>query len=113
MDVSELEGTVTMDFYFRLYWTDERLNFPSYWESVYYNTSNPWMVTEGVDITRLVRWEGNPLLMWLPDIHFVDGKSVSVLEETINIRPGGLVFWSRHTVADIQQPGFGMYIVYC
>ena len=106
MDVSELEGTVTMDFYFRLYWTDERLNFPSLWDAIQYNTSNSFLVDTGIDITELIRANEDNLRMWLPDTHFVDGKDIQYLSETITIRPYGVMFWSRHTVATLQQPGF-------
>jgi len=108
MSINELDGTVTMDFYFRLYWQDQRWNFPSLWEAIE-DTTAAYMIADGAEISGYVRNENNALELWLPDIHFVDGKEEAVLEETLKIRPNGIFFWSRHMVVTIQQPGFGKF----
>jgi hypothetical protein len=110
MAIDELAGTVTMDFYFRLYWQDQRWNFPSFWEAIE-TTTAAFMISDGAEISGYIRNENNMLEMWMPDIHFVDGKEQEVLEETIKIRPNGVMFWSRHMVVTIQQPGF-LYLKY-
>lgn len=105
MSINELAGTVQLDFYFRLYWIDERLNIPSLWNAIS-TTSAKYLLADGAEIKGYIRDPGRPLLLWLPDIHFVDSQSVVYLEETIKIRPNGVMYWSRHAVITLQQPNF-------
>ena len=94
-----------LDFFFRLYWIDERLNIPSLWEALA-DTNVDWLAGDGTELKAMIRDDNNPLNIWLPDIHFADGQTVDFQEETITLRPNGVMFWSRHTVATLQQPGF-------
>ena len=105
MGVSELEGSVTLDFLFRLYWLDERLSIPSLWNALSKTTAID-LLADGADISGLIRDCSNQLNVWLPDIHFVDAREVNYLAETIKIRPNGVMYWSRHTVLTVQQPAF-------
>lgn len=69
------------------------------------NVSRPLLLAAGIELSEMVRNE-NPLNIWLPDLFLTTGKDVSVLDETIRLRPGGVMFWSRHVVATIQENGF-------
>jgi hypothetical protein len=81
MEVSELEGTITMDFFFKLFWMDSRLNIPSLWPAL--NESNPHIMKDGAELVLMVRNEDNPLNLWLPDLIFYNSKELLVTEETI------------------------------
>jgi len=108
MKLSELDGTVTFDCFFKVFWVDNRINVPDLWEAVVEFNPNILYSNRGTDLTQLVRNEDNPLRLWLPDLIFYNSNSVSVIEETIRMMPGGQMFWSRRLVLELQQPQFGM-----
>ena len=105
MSVSEIESTVTMDFFFRIYWVDQRLNVPALWDAL--TEVKPTILTDGIHLEQLIRDDAQPLRIWLPDIYFNNGKELHTMAETIRVRPGGMFFWSRHVVATLQQSLFG------
>jgi hypothetical protein len=106
MSLSELEGTATFDFFWRIYWLDQRMNMPAFWTAI--NETRPELTTAGIDITGMV-YNQEPLNVWLPDLFLTTAKEVNVLDETIRIRPGGVMFWSRHMVATLQENSFGEF----
>ena len=106
--LDELEETATMDIFFRVYWEDQRRHMPSLWEIL--NITSPDLLTEGVDLTQMIRNQDSPLNIWLPDLYMVNVKESNYLDETIRMQPGGVFFWSRHVVATIAQSQFGMYM---
>ena len=110
MEIDEIAGTVTLDFYWRLVWDDKRIVIPDLAD--YFATYNPYMLSDGVEISPYVRSSNNALNVYLPIAHFVDGVDINVLEETILYKPTGRMFWSRHVVATIQQPSFSKYSYY-
>ena len=111
ISISELESTVTLDFYWRLYWQDPRLNVPSMWEAINQTSARP-LINDGAELREMVRNDDNPLNIWLPDVMFPDGKEVEFPPEgeTITISPNGVMFWSRHTVATLMQPAFCKWV---
>ncbi len=111
MSVAEIEMTATIDFFFRIYWVDQRFNFPELWELL--ADSKPELLLDGIELRDMIRDVSNPLKVWMPNIYMTNAKEVSFLAETIRLRPGGMVFWSRHAVATLQQPGFGkLHVLY-
>jgi len=72
--------------------------------------TSPDLLTEGVDLTQMIRNQDSPLNIWLPDLYMVNVKESNYLDETIRMQPGGVFFWSRHVVATIAQSQFGMYM---
>lgn len=109
MSVSEIDATVTMDFFFRIYWVDQRLNFPELWDEL--ANSKPTLLADGLELSYFLRDDDQPLRIWMPDIYFNNGKESHVLVETVRLRPGGMIFWSRHFVATLQQSLFGKSIM--
>ena len=107
MDIDEIAGTVTLDFYWRLVWDDKRIVIPDLAD--YLASYNPYMLADGVEISPYVRSNNDALNVYLPIAHFVDGVDIQVLEETILYKPTGRMFWSRHVVATLQQPSFSKY----
>ncbi len=65
---------MTLDFYIRLYWFDERLNMPLFW-----NKTSPSVQQKGIDISNMLT--NDSIYMWLPDIQFNDGLEVTTLTE--------------------------------
>lgn len=71
-EVDAVSGTVTIDFYLRLYWRDNRFNMPLFWEKLDQQAQG-----YGVEITKLIDLGGTPI--WLPDLHFHDAASLDVI----------------------------------
>jgi len=108
MSVSEIDATVTMDFFFRIYWVDQRLNFPDLWTAL--AETAPSLLVDGIELSYFLNDE-EPLRIWRPDVYFNNGKETYFLAETVRLRPGGMIFWSRHAVSTLQQSLFGMFIL--
>ena len=70
------------------------------------NDTKPLLIDEGIELVGMIRNE-NPLNVWLPDLFMTTGKDITYLDETIRLHPGGVMFWSRHVVATLQQNQFG------
>ena len=49
--------------------------------------------------------------IWLPDIDFSDGQSVSELQTSLRLKPKGIVYWSRHISLTTSQTSFN-YVNY-
>jgi hypothetical protein len=73
------------------------------WEAL--NKTRPLLINAGIELAPMIRSQ-NPLNVWLPDLFLTTAKSIDVLDETIRLRPGGAMFWSRHVVATIQENSF-------
>eukprot|EP01035_Chromulina_nebulosa_P030117 gene30117-39990_t len=89
INVDDVGASITLDLYFRLYWTDPRINLPDL-----FKYTNPECTTEGIDITSYIRNPVTPLNFWLPDVFFYVISEYSVVAE----------FWSRHLTLTIPQP---------
>ena len=63
-----------MDFYWRLWWQDNRLAMPVFWNSV-----SPAMRKAGIELTMLLT--NDSVGMWLPDIRFHDVVEVDYVVE--------------------------------
>jgi hypothetical protein len=98
--IDEIAGIVEMDFIYRVSWIDPRWNIPEMWKYL-----KPAMTNEGITITDLVR-SSNPLKLWLSDNTFYDETDATVLVEAIRFKPAGGIYWTRHFVMKIAQPGF-------
>lgn len=99
MGVDDLKATISLDFYWRLQWSDPRLNFPDMWKYM-----NPEIYKEGLDITNYIRDIQNPLLYWLPDIAFYQVLDMNMVAELIKVYQNGTLYWSRHVVATFAEP---------
>jgi hypothetical protein len=98
--VDEIAGLVKLDFIYRVSWIDPRWKIPEMWQYI-----KPEIAREGITITDLVR-SSNPLELWLSDNTFYDETESTVLVEAIRFKPEGSMYWTRHFVMTIAQPGF-------
>lgn len=110
ISISEIESTVTIDFFFRNFWMDQRLNMPELWSAL--SKTKPTLLIDGIELTTFIRDPTDPLRIWLPDLYFANGNDYYSTAETIRLRPGGIIFWSRHMVAVFQQSLFSKKILF-
>lgn len=101
--VSELDGSATLDVFWRLYWADQRIQIPTLWDAL--AVTKPEILEDGAEIKGMV-YSQDQLNMWLPDIFFTTGMDMNCMDDTIRLFPGGMVFWSRHCVMMLQQSHF-------
>eukprot|EP01031_Cornospumella_fuschlensis_P029901 gene29901-36106_t len=97
LTVDDLGSSASFDFYWRILWVDPRYNI-DVWDEI-----NPSLSTEGIELTPLVRNEGNPLNVWLPDVFFFETMELETVDELIKLLPNGSFFWSRHIIAQLSQ----------
>ena len=97
--IDAVAGTVSLDFYLRLIWRDNRFSMPLFWEKM-----SPQARSAGIEITLLL-FTGD-VSMWRPDVRFHDATQLEYLVETIRINSTNDIFWSRHTVGTFMQPKF-------
>ena len=95
-EVDALVSKVSIDFYLRLYWRDNRFNMPLYWDRV-----QPSVRRDGVTITIS---SIDDVAFWLPDIRFHDIDAFDTLAMTLRVNSSNIFFWSRHIKADFMQP---------
>jgi hypothetical protein len=70
---------VTFDFNLRLYWKDNRLNMPIFW-----NKMSADVQDVGIEVTKLIDPNQAQMPFWLPDIRFHDAASLtSIIEVSI------------------------------
>ena len=84
VSVNELENTVTVDFFYRLWWQDIRWNLTEeFWAevpvSVFY---------DGIELHALTFDTDEVLPYWRPDLHFIDVKEVETFAVLVKLRPG-------------------------
>ena len=98
--IDPVAGEVTLDFYLRLYWYDNRLAMPLFW-----NKMSKSVQANGIELTALVADpEDTGVDIWKPDVRFHDASAVDYIVETIRINASNVVFWSRHTKITLIQP---------
>jgi hypothetical protein len=96
--IDAVAGETTLDFYLRLYWYDNRLAMPIFW-----NQTSPQVQKDGIDITSML--DSNPgINIWKPDVRFHDASEVEYIVQTIRINASNVLFWSRHTKITLIQP---------
>jgi hypothetical protein len=65
---------------------------------------------EGLDILPYVEDTLLPLAVWRPkDIEFEDSIESTVLSTAFKLRPNKYLYWSRHFLLTVSQPGFDYY----
>ena len=84
---------------------DERFNMPELWDAI--GKIHPFMLVDGVELQDFIRDSDDALKVWLPQIYLNDAIDISYTAETIRLRPGGMLFWSRHAIFTIQQSFLG------
>eukprot|EP01038_Epipyxis_sp_PR26KG_P010978 gene10978-14746_t len=97
--IDAIAGTVTLDFYLRLFWTDSRLDMPLFWKKTTSTISK-----NGLELTYLINRNDVPLPVWMPDIRFHDAASLEFLSQTFRITKNYNLFWSRHILITLKQP---------
>ena len=107
MEINEVEGTCTMDIFFELYWKEPRLNLTNLFNVMI--KSNPHIEKDGIDITTY--YQDNPPLqsdpqIFMPDINFIDARSIDIIAYKTTIFPNGYIFSSQHMVLETVQPLF-------
>lgn len=97
--VDEIQSTIQIDFYFRLWWRDIRWDIPSLWINMTDNVAR-----EGIELYYLTLSE-EPLTLWRPDLEFQDFIEINVGDEqSFKLRQGGEMYWSRHVNIILKQP---------
>ena len=109
IELNEIDASVSLHCFYRLYWIDHRWNFPALWDQLALDKPN--LLIEGIELRDFVHGTG-PLKMWLPLIYLNDAIEISFTAETIRLRPGGVLFWSRHAIFNIQQSLLRKYVLY-
>jgi len=92
LNIKEKDGSYSMDFYFRLWWFDDRLEY----NPAEFGNLKP-IVLSIVD--------DNKNKIWRPDTSFTNVMSVStntLLGELTSIQPSGKIYWSRHVSARLS-----------
>lgn len=105
INVNDISSVVTMDFYYRTYWTDPRLSMPDFWNAI----TNKNIVSGGLDITQYLNKQnlnGNQAQIWQPDNFFPDAIHIDYGDEYIRLSPKGSLLWSRHITMDLLQSAF-------
>lgn len=97
ISVDDITSSVTMGFFLRLQWYDERWYLPELFE-----TLTPQAAADGLDITPYINSQ-NPLNIWLPDIVFYEATAIDPISEFIRLFPDGKLFWSRNMVVSLQE----------
>ncbi|RYY88784.1 hypothetical protein EON63_01785 [archaeon] len=97
LSVDDLGSFSSFDFYWRILWVDPRYTI-DVWDEI-----NPSLSIEGIELTPLVRNEGDPLNVWLPDVFFFETMQLEPVDELIKLLPNGSFFWSRHIIAKLSQ----------
>jgi hypothetical protein len=99
ISVNELDNTVSLDFFFRLWWTDVRWNLTKeFWDevptSVYY---------DGIEMYPYLFEADSPLPLWRPDLHFIDIFEVNEEAGLLKLRPGMLLSIIQYTSSIISM----------
>ena len=103
--IDDMTTTITFDFYFRLQWTDPRLNMYYLFDSL-----NPDATLDGLDITQYVRSSSFDFNIWLPDITFYQIISKEVVAELIKLYPNGTIYWARHILGSFEEPSMSFKV---
>mmetsp|Transcript_24513 Transcript_24513/g.22271 ORF Transcript_24513/g.22271 Transcript_24513/m.22271 type:complete len:546 (+) Transcript_24513:42-1679(+) len=105
IQVDELDSSVRLDFYFRLYWTDPRLNMSALW-----NVMPNQAAVAGVDVSQILGIPnvngGDQPGIWLPDIFFPDAVDQQVTNYLLRLHPNGYMEWSRHFTITLLENSF-------
>jgi hypothetical protein len=107
--VSEVENSVTFDFFFRVNWVDTRLKISDLANAL--NEINPEIVRAGFDISQIV---GVPDIstqdqpgIWYPDLFFPEASVIDSNSQLLRYRPDtGKLEWSRHIIITLLQSTF-------
>jgi hypothetical protein len=71
--VDAIANKVTLDFYLRLYWQDNRFNMPAFWKRM-----SPRVRRDGFELTNILDSELG-IKIWTPDIRFHDAAELEYL----------------------------------
>ena len=102
-EFDEQLGLATFQMYFRLYWTDDRLDLPDLFSAL-----PSWMTVEGIELRAMCdpySWEIADLCkFWVPRITFKDLKSIDRQFFTIRLTPdGGMYISTQITLTALQH----------
>ena len=101
--VDDLTSQFTMDFFFRILWTDPRLVMPEVW-----NHLHPKSIQEGIEISKYFELQ-NQLQFWLPDIYFAQSTEMQTLNNLIKLKTEGLMYWARQMIVTFSNPQMPFY----
>ena len=99
ISVSDLTSEFTMNFFLRVLWTDDRFSMPMMWSELSSEAAK-----EGIEISKYIENQGEPLNIWLPDLYFYESTSTEVINTLIKLKPNGVLFWSRQMIATFSNP---------
>jgi hypothetical protein len=90
IDINDVDATITLDFWMRVYWHDGRWKFPpELWDGL--SESNSW---EGLELTPYIRAQTD-LAFWVPDVYILESIQWEVRAELLHLFPDGNIWWSR------------------
>ena len=106
INIDSVTNTVELDFFWRVVWTDERLDMPALFSALNSTRIN----SKGIDITQLVGTtdvnQTTQPSVWYPDLFFPDASAISIGESFLKLNPGGLLTWSRHVTVSLIMSNF-------
>eukprot|EP01038_Epipyxis_sp_PR26KG_P010601 gene10601-14241_t len=100
ISVSDLQQSFTFDCYFRLFWYDNRYSINKLFSKV-----NTDAARNGLEMIDIIKTSGE-LLVWKPDIIFVDATEETIFAESLRLKPNGLIIWTRHIVVTLSEANF-------
>jgi len=95
-DVDSAHGVISMDFFYKLEWVDNRLYMPDFWAKI-----GDKIKLQGIEFTRIANAKNG---IWVPDINFLDAVEYTEVSTEIRLFPDMAVIWSRHISITLQQP---------
>ncbi len=103
--VDDLTSQFTMDFFFRIIWTDPRLALPP---ELWKNYLHPKAQQEGIEISKYFALQ-EELKFWLPDIYFSQSTEVETLNNLIKLKENGTMYWARQMIVTFSNPQMPFY----
>jgi hypothetical protein len=98
--VNELDNSVTLDFFFKLQWTDAR------WDIDMWNEQKNGVINNGINLYPLIAQSDLNLRIWEPDFIFFDESESTVISKNIKLRPKGVLSSNTHFRLTVLQSQF-------
>jgi hypothetical protein len=98
--VDDVTSQFTVDFFFRIIWTDPRLALPpEFW----HRYLHPKIQEEGIEISKYFALQ-DVFKMWLPDIYFSQSTEVETLNSLVKLKENGTLFLARQMIVTFANP---------
>ena len=101
MKIDDIAETFEFDCKFRMIWFDNRFNISQLFPYLGNATRE-----NGIEISQMYDSQSQPLVIWRPDVHFVDAQNVDMIAESFRIKEHGVLYYSRHLSLTLSQSSF-------